>query len=149
MNMWSRYPTWAHCSLRTKIKITDFYLLWKVWQEFNTSDPSRTFLNLQTPRSQETRLNLCFQPFGIRLIESSGLHIQPTHCEADCGDVLILWPFFPSCTYISGGTSWCKRFPWLYSPARCQSVVTVGGGSAASERLSFDMWIPFPWLYPS
>lgn len=78
-----------------RLKLLTFYPPWKVWPEFNTFDPSQTWLTVPTPRSREMLdEETCLQAFRIQLIESLGLYIQVTYCEIDRGDFLILWPFF-------------------------------------------------------
>ena len=152
MNIWSGFPTWTHSGLRIKIKIIGFYPPWKVWQEFNTFDPSQTWLSLPTPRSQEM--------LGEE-ITASDWELGVIHT----GDLLWdgLWWLFNAVTIFSFSPPFTflwqlfeieslaqpEHFPQPYLLAHSQSYATVGWGSVASERLLFDVWIPFTWLHPS
>jgi hypothetical protein len=67
MNIWSRFPTRAHCGLGTKMKIIGFYPPWKVWQEFNTFDPLQTWVcQHRGARKHKLKKYICFQTFRIQ-----------------------------------------------------------------------------------
>lgn len=158
MNIWNRFPTWTHCGLRIKIKIIDFYSPWKVWREFSAFDPSQTWLSLPTLWSQEMfDEEMCLLP---RLQNSSDLEFWVIHTA----DLLWDWPWrLNTVTILSSVLHlhfWWhfleikfpvqpKHFLQHYSLAHFQSYATVGWGSVASERLLFDVQIPFTWVYPS
>lgn len=146
MNIWRRFPTWTHCGLGIKIKITDFYPPWKIWQEFNTFDLSQPCLSLPKLRSQEMLdAEISLLPrLQNSLIQSSGLYIQLTYCERNHGGFSTLWRFFLHLHFWwhfleVKSLAQPKHFLQHYSLAHSQSYATVGWGSIASERLLFDI----------
>lgn len=146
MNIWSRFPTWTHDGLRIKIKITDFYPPWKVWQEFNSFDPAQPWLLLPKPRSQE----MLDEENSLlpRLQNLSDLKFRVIYTV----DLLWDWPWrllnavttFSSLLHLHfwwhflevKSLTQPKHFLQRYPLAHSQSYATVGWGSVASERLS-------------
>lgn len=145
--------------LRIKIKIIDFYPPWKVWQEFNTFDPSQTLLSLPKPRSQEKLgEEISLLP---RFQNSSDLKFRVIYTA----DLLWDWPWrlvnamtiFSSLLHLYfwwhflevKSLAQPEHFLQHYSVAHSQSYAAVGWGSVASESLLFDIQIPFTWVYPS
>lgn len=96
---------WAHCSLGIKMKIIDFSPPWKVWQEFNTFDPSQPPLSLPAPRSQETlEAEIYLSPsLPTQLTESSGLPVQRGSFEMGQEHALTRQPFSHSLQPASSG----------------------------------------------
>lgn len=122
-------------------------------------DPSQTWLSLETPRSQEMLgEEICLPP---SLQSASDWKLGVIHT----GDLLwdglwwlfntvAIFPFSPPFAFLwqlfqIESLAQPEHFPQPYLLAHSQSYATVGWGSVASERLLFDVWIPFTWLHPS
>lgn len=154
MNIWSRFPTRTHCGLR--IKMIDFYLPWKLWQEFYASDSSKPkFAKTEKARSIHWR-NIS----ASSLQNSSDLKFRVTRTThllwewpwRFLNTVTILIFFLLSSIYISGGASqrlnplaqpkhFLQYFLLLISsfPKLCYSWMRF----SYLRDLLFDVWIPF------